>query len=290
MEVLATWYGTAAIHLAVDDALGILFDPYLERPADARPRIAVDPRTVRLDPLDVVLVSHSHFDHIYNLLDVLCRYPGAQAYVPEVTVENCRRLCSGMTFKDRVREFSDSDWERVHTVTVGERVEGASRDGRVRFRAAAMQSGHVRFDAYSVLRVVLNSRVVRRLPHYLKYLFRFPMKEVLGWELRLESSGEPVRIVFFGSLCDRYPQILLEHRGSDWLFLPLAGRRNVLPSAARVTEALRPKTVIPVHYDDFFPPISYPVDYRNYSEWLERTLPGTEMIELQPGVPTPLRS
>jgi len=286
MGITATWYGTAALHLVVDGALGVFFDPWFARPPDAQPMIAADPRAIDLQPLDVILASHSHFDHIINLPDLVRRYPQVQAYVPAVTAENCGRLCRGAIFKDYSCSLTESDWARVHTVTAGHRAEAFSQDGSVRLRATAIRSGHVTFDAYSVLRVVFNFGVVRRPGYYSKFLFGFPMKEVLGWEVRVEGGGEFRRLVFFGSLCKKYATALRRYSGCDYLFIPLAGRRNILPYASVVTEALQPKVVIPVHHDDFFPPISYAVDYANYAEWLKKSLPGTRLIELPPEQPT----
>jgi hypothetical protein len=288
MRIVATWYGTAALHLVVDESLGVFFDPWFERPPAAKPKIVADPKTVDLEPLDAIFVSHSHFDHVYNLPDLLHRYPAVQAYVPAVTAENCRKLCSGAIFKGYVCQLSGSDWERVHTVTAGDHADLTSRDGNVRLQATAIKSGHVRFDAYSVLRVLFNYRVICRLRYYMKFLLGFPMKEVLGWELKLNTTRESKRMVFFGSLYKQYCHLLLQYAGCDYLVLPLAGRRDILPYASVVTEALRPKAVIPVHYDDFSPPISYAVDYGNYSKWLKESLPETRLVELQPEQPTTL--
>ena len=288
MRIIATWYGTAALHLVVEESLGIFFDPWFERPLNARPKIVADPKNIDLEPLDVIFVSHSHFDHVYNLPDLVQRYPAIHAYVPALTAENCRKLSSGAIFRDYVCELSENDWERVHTVAAGDHADISSRDGSVRLRATAIKSSHVRFDVYSVLRVLFNYRVIRGFAYYAKFLLGFPRKEVLGWELQLETTRESKRIVFFGSLCRQYSHILPQYAGCDCLVLPLAGRRDILPYASVVTEALRPKAVIPVHHDDFFPPISYPVDYRNYSKWLKESLPETKLIELQPEQPTSL--
>jgi L-ascorbate metabolism protein UlaG (beta-lactamase superfamily) len=288
MKIAATWYGTVALHIVVDGALGVFFDPWFARPPGARPRIKADPRAVDLQPLEIILVSHSHFDHIINLPDLVQRYPQVQAYVPAVTAENCRKLCAGETFKDYSRSLAESDWARIHTVTAGERAEASSPDGRVHLRATAIKSGHVTFDAYSVLRVVFNFGVIRRLGYHSKFLTGFPKKEVLGWDVQVESGGESKRIVFFGSLCKRYAAALKQYSGCDYVFIPLAGRKNILPYAGAVTEALQPKVVIPVHHDDFFPPISYAVDYGNYAKWLKERLPGARLIELAPEQPTVL--
>lgn len=286
MRIAATWYGTASLHLVVDEALGVFFDPWFARPPTARPRIAADPRTVDLQPLDIILASHSHFDHIYNLPDLVRRYPQVQAYVPAVTAENCQRLCRRAIFKEYSCNLTDSDWARVHTVTAEDHAQVSSPDGSIRLQATAIKSDHVRFDAYSILRVVFNFEVIRRLRYYSKFLVAFPKREVLGWKLQIESAGESKRVVFFGSLCKKYATALRQYSGCDYAFLPLAGRKNILPYASVVTEALRPRVVIPVHHDDFFPPISYPVDYGNYAEWLKRSLPGTTLLELPPEQPT----
>ncbi|MDD1652897.1 MAG: MBL fold metallo-hydrolase [Methanomicrobiales archaeon] len=288
MKITGTWYGTAALHLVVDEALGVFFDPWFARPPTARPQIAADPATVDLQPLDVILASHSHFDHIINLPDLVRRYPLVQAYVPAATVRNCRKLCSGAIFKEYSCPLTDGAWARIHTVTAGDCTEASSRGGSVRLRATAIRSGHVRFDAHSVLRVVFNFEVIRRLGYYSKFLVGFPMKEVLGWEVQLESGGESKRIVFFGSLCKKYAPALRQYTGCDYAFLPLAGRKNILPYASVVTEVLQPRVVVPVHHDDFFPPVSYPVDYRNYAEWLKKSMPGTKLLELPPEQPTVL--
>jgi len=87
-----------------------------------------------------------------------------------------------------------------------------------------MKSDHVRFDAYSVLRVLLNFRVICGFRYYTEFLLGFPRKEVLGWQLQLETTTESKRIVFFGSLCRQSSHALLQSAGCEFLVLPLAGR------------------------------------------------------------------
>jgi hypothetical protein len=95
-------------------------------------------------------------------------------------------------------------------------------------------------------------------------------------------------VVFLGTLPREGPQALSRYRGCDCLFLTLAGRRNVLPLASAVTSALQPGTVVPIHHDNFMPPISYAVDIRNYRRWLAAEFPKTRFLELAPERPTPL--
>lgn len=287
-SIVATWYGTVAIHLVTHDRLGIFLDPYFSRPSDAFPHIEADPETANLDPLDAVFVSHSHFDHILNLPNLVRRYPSVHAYVPATTVENCRRLCSGATFGDYRYEMTDSDWQRVHTVTAGDTVAVSSHDGSVKLQATAIRSAHVTFDAYSIVRGFSRPKLWQRWGHYSKYLFGFPKGEVVGWDLRLTARDESRRIVFFGSLCKKYPEVLSRFTGCDYFIAPFAGRRNILPHARAMTQALRPRVVIPSHYDDFFPPVSYLTDFRNYEKWLAQAMPEVKLVRLAPEQPTVL--
>ena len=286
MKIIATWYGTVALHIVVEDRLGIFLDPYLERPEGAWPRISADPETVNLEPLDAVFVSHSHFDHILHLPNLIRRYPSARAYVPMKTVGNCRKLCTGATFKGHSYELSEGDWSRFHVITAGDRVELASADGTVQLKATAIRAAHVKFDAYSILRVLLNWRLWQRFGYYVKFMTGFPKKEVVGWELQVSTADEAKRFVYFGSMCKEHLDVLAMYGGSDYFIVPLAGRRDVLPHARAMTEAVNPQAVIPAHYDDFFPPISYRTDWANYEKWLATTRPETRLITLQAEEPT----
>lgn len=288
MNITATCYGTAALHLALEGALGVFFDPYLDRPPEARPRISADARTMDMHPLNAILVSHGHYDHILNLPHLLKRHPSAHAYVPAPVVQTCRRLCQGEIFRAYSCALSEGDWSRMHTLGGGDGCELSAADGRVRIRAEATRSSHVKYDAWSVLRVLLNPRVIRRIGYYAKVQFAFPHRGVLAWALQMEAGGQSRQVVFLGTLPREGPQGLSRYRGCDCLFLPLAGRRDVLPLASAVTSALQPGMVVPIHHDNFMPPISYTVDIRSYREWLAAEFPKTRFLELTPEEPVAL--
>jgi hypothetical protein len=258
MNTTATWYGTAALHLVLDGTLGVFFDPHFDRPPDAGPRISADARAVDLHPLNGIFLSHGHYDHILNLPHLVRRYPAAHAYVPAPVVQTCRRLCQGEIFRDYSCELAEGDWSRIHAMTGGDGCELSTVDGLVRIRAEAIRSSHVKYDAWSVLRVLLNPRVIGRIGYYAKVQFAFPHRGVLAWALQLEAGGESRQVVFVGTLPREGPQALSRYRGCDCLFLTLAGRRNVLPLASAVTSALQPGMVVPIHHDNFMPPSPMP--------------------------------
>ncbi|GAB4309554.1 MAG: hypothetical protein Kow0069_08960 [Promethearchaeota archaeon] len=294
MKVVATWYGTAMLHLNFDDSLGVLFDPSAFRPPAARPVVKFDPETDSLDPLHAVLVSHSHFDHVFHLPAVLERHPDAFAFAPAHALKNCRALCAGETFDDYRLDVVEETWERLKEVKPGDSVQlvgdecgGGDVGDRARLFATAIESAHVHFDWFAVRRILFSWATWRRIRYYLKCFRGFPLGDVVGWDVEVTGvEGDAFRLVFFGSLCKEYPEELARHAGADLFVVPLHGRKEVLPHAEVMTRALAPKAVLPVHFDDFFPPISWPCDVSSYEEWLSREMPRVRYQRLDVEVPT----
>ncbi len=281
MKISITWYGTVACHIVINEKFGLFLGPSLERPENAEPKIKADPNTMEIDPFDLIFISHSHFDHIYNLPIFIKRFKSVHAYGPAVTLENCKNLCSGETFEDYKYEVPDEDWERIHTVTAGDELEFQSKDKSIQLKATAIKSKHVVFDG-GAIRQALNKELRKNVGYYLKFLTKFPAKEVIGWNFEITAENESKTIVFFGSLCKKFPEILDEFKGCDYFLIPLHGRKKMLPHGIGMTEALMPKNVIPVHNDNFYPPITWFPDISNYKEWLNDTHPEIKLIDLEP--------
>ncbi|MHA1732457.1 MAG: MBL fold metallo-hydrolase [Promethearchaeota archaeon] len=299
MKITCTWYGTVALHLVVDGKLGIFLDPSIERPEGATPVVTADPETTDFSPVDLVFVSHSHFDHVFNLPNLLRRYPGAEAFAPPHTVENLRKFCSGKIFKDRKYPLDEDDWGRIQTIAPGDVVErgvaggggeagGSCGSDGVRVVATAIKSAHVSFDQYAMDRALNSPEVKANFGYYSKFLMGFPEKDVVGWDLRIIAGGEEKRVVYFGSMCKRFRKVHARFAGCDYFFIPLAGRKDILPHGRSMVEVLRPKVVIPVHWDDFFPPVSFLVDTSNFEEWLAGEHPEVRLLRLTPEEPVEL--
>lgn len=285
MEIDVTWYGTMCLHFVVNKTFGVVFDPYVNRPATATPRIAARAGTIDLDPLDLILVTHSHFDHVLNLPEVLARYPAAHAYAPARTEKNCRPYAAGETFEDITVDVDESDWARLHTITAGDRVTAEARDGAeggVRVEAEAIKSRHVKFDKFAAGHVLFNKEVVRHAGKYLRYVHKFHKKEVVGWSVRFRAGDETFHLVVFGSLCKKYPRLLSRFAGCDCFVGPFHGRKDVLPHARGMIDALKPGIVIPGHWDDFFPPITWTCEIAHVKSWLDGAYPRTLFLELRP--------
>src|SRR5438045_4117138 len=61
-----TWYGHAAFRIDTPSGKVLLIDPWIENPANANAKDIL----AKLTAVDLILVSHGHFDHIGNATDI----------------------------------------------------------------------------------------------------------------------------------------------------------------------------------------------------------------------------
>ncbi len=177
------------------------------------------------------------------------------------------------------------NWEQFHIAIPGDVISKEFPEAGIKIQATAIKSAHVSFDQASMDRVFNHPDVQGNLDHFMKYMAGFPEKDVIGWEIKVIKGGETRSIVFFGSMCKRYRKIHEKFAGCDLFFIPLAGRQDVFPHGKAMTEVFQPKVVIPVHWDDFFPPISFIPDLTQYERWLADAHPEIAYQKLEPLVP-----
>lgn len=66
MSVAITWLGHSTVEIKLPDGQVILVDPWLENPKF--------PAGYQLERVDVILLTHGHFDHIAQAADVAAKY------------------------------------------------------------------------------------------------------------------------------------------------------------------------------------------------------------------------
>lgn len=76
MEIKATWYGRSAFLIEID-TFRILTDPYLKDNPDAK----IDPDEINAD---LVLVSHGHYDHVGDAVEIANRCNAPILTNPEI--------------------------------------------------------------------------------------------------------------------------------------------------------------------------------------------------------------
>ena len=248
-----TWFGTAGFRIKTDKHT-MLIDPYLSRNDKALPRQPLKPSDIQEG--DVILISHGHFDHIYDVPTISSK-TGAKVYcgngIGEALIRN------GME-RGQIHEVNSDgenfDFNGIH--------------------AKAFFSRHVKFDRWLILKTL--ARINFRLFRYLPLTREYPEGQVLSWRLILEGKTTH----HFGSAGSTFDELArLGSQPTDILLVPLQGHSDIIQIAHKYVTALQPKVVIPNHQDNFFPPISTTVDPQPFEELVKQTNPDTEIKILE---------
>ncbi len=225
-----TWLGTAA-HVVTTDTTTLLIDPYVSRHGllrlATRALTPDDDAIARWVPakVDAVLCGHSHFDH---LLDA-----------PRIARRTGAKLVGSTTTCAFARAEGVSEDQLVEIAPGGGRV--VIGDVTVRF----VPSLHGRI----VLGRVPFEGVVRAPPRLPARMWDYKMGGAFG--LLLEA---PDTTVYHNGSADLVDAALAGLH-ADTLLVGLAGRHATRDYLRRLTDILRPSTVIPTHHDWFFAPL-----------------------------------
>ncbi|HEV2149492.1 MAG TPA: metal-dependent hydrolase [Longimicrobiaceae bacterium] len=194
-----TWHGHSCFSLDTDEGTRILFDPWL----DENPK--ADVRAADIEKLDYILVSHGHFDHFADCVE-LAKRTGATVVSTFELVSFCQ----------------SKGVENGHGMNVG----GAHRFpfGRVKL-TPALHTGSVAGDDEGAFTTDCSGFLV-----------------TLNGGTRLYHAGDTALTM----------DMQLLQGQVDVAILPIGDNFTMGPEdAARAVEFIRPRTVIPMHYDTF---------------------------------------
>ncbi len=221
------WLGTAGLDLECDGQ-HLLVDPYYTRltllefvTGKAESRETIIARHLPPQAL-AQLITHAHFDHLLDA-PVVTRLSGAQI-VGSPTAAN---LCRG-------RGVPDS---RIRTVSGGE---------SLRFGPFTVQVFRSRHSRFLFGRVPADGTVDH--PITAKRAWDYRVGPVLIY--RILASGISLLVLGSADLLDDE----LKDARSDILCPCVAGHQATPGYISRVMQLVRPKVLIPIHYDNFFLP------------------------------------
>ncbi len=228
-----TWYGTAALVLEEDGYL-IAVDPFVGMPAGVSDiqRYHSD-RAAALTEVDAILVTHGHFDHIYDIPALFWDKP--------INIYATKTPCSTLN-QHGVPE------NQLHIIAPG----GSFRLGP--FEISVYQGRHCKFDA-GVIKKTVFKKATAQHPKTLIKLLRlnsaYPENgETVFYEIR--ANGK--RIHLMGSM--GMDESVVYPTAADALILPFQGTGSPSQTVQPIIAALQPKRILLDHYDDAFPPMS----------------------------------
>lgn len=251
-----TWYGTASVMLE-SGGCRIAADPFLTIPPQEtfcrRKLHAVPYRTA-----DAVLVTHGHFDHIYD--------------IPRLYKNADVKICASRTPCMTLLEHG-VDRKKLQLITPG---IGFHLGG---FTIRVYQGRHCLFDLGVMLKTVCKLDTLLHLKR-LYELIRLNRKyKENGETLFYEIEAEGKRVQLMGSMgldIDTvYPT------GADALILPFQGTSCPARTVDPIIEKLKPKKIYLDHYDNSFPPMTAHINTLDFA--LEMNKKGIPTLALQTG-------
>lgn len=230
-----TWIGTAGFRLAYEGTV-IWIDPYVTRlPLGALVRRRVVPSDEaqvarHVDRADAVLVGHTHFDHALDV-PAIARRTGCRAY-GSASLEHLMGL-HGLAGQAVVVEP-----HRSYEV------------GPFRFRFVP--------SVHSKLQLGLGVPYSGELTcEHLDGLTPQAYRCGQVWGIAIEVAG--ARLYHQGSA--DFVEDELRDRDVDLFLCGISGRRFTPRYVERIVAALRPRAIVPTHYDDFFRPLDAPLAF-----------------------------
>ncbi|MCK6526972.1 MBL fold metallo-hydrolase [Myxococcota bacterium] len=238
----------------------LLVDPYLSRPGLWRTLTAPlvpDPEAVRarVNAAHHVFAGHSHHDHSLDVPEI-ARQTGARVYGSPTTLHLARA--------------QGAPPDLLHPFRAGDELRAGA------FRARVVESCHglVAFGRVPLPGALhAPPEAPPRLRHY---------REGGTFGLVFEAAG--VTFMHLGSA--NFLPATLEVPPPDVLMLCIVGRQKVPDFTRRVLEALRPRYLLPCHYDDFALPFDEPmrqlpgVALERFMVEAERARPETKVVLL----------
>jgi L-ascorbate metabolism protein UlaG (beta-lactamase superfamily) len=264
MSIKVEWWGAACFRITYKNEI-ILFDPYITRNHYAQP-LAPITHAQLVDNAEYLFVSDGQYVHISDVPRLLNHNPIVRVYGPETALRTIRRDGGQGTSLNQGR------------VKISDEVS-----------VEAVVNGYLKQDIKQFLKTIVRGVFTAAgIKHARPALFtRYPRGQNLSYILTFKNShSSPFRMQFLssaGTPTDTLKTWARVNRQMDCLLLPLQGHSEICKIAADIVGILRPKTVIPHLYDDFFPPLSQSVDITKFITLVKTTSPETNVLTIASG-------
>ena len=225
-EIQLTWLGTAGFAIEASGRV-LLIDPFVSRPGfrhslTHRLTPSIEAIRTHVPRADAIVCGHSHHDHIMDVPDI-ARLTGAQVIGSASTCNLCR--AHGLTSQQLVEEPGEIEIGPFR-ITMRPSLHGRAVLGRVPMQGT--------------------------MPAGLRPPLRLSDYRTGGTSgIQVEVAG--LSIFHLGS-ADFHPETI-EGLRCDLLTPCLVGREHHEGYTAKLLDSLKPRAVIPNHFDNFFRPL-----------------------------------
>ena len=236
-QLEVTWLGTAGVALEFGGQR-LLMDPYFSRPGPwptiARRLIPDEAAILGHAPagVDYIICTHSHHDHILDV-PALARLSGAQVVGSTSSCNYCRGAGLPESQLTEVRAPASLELGPFQVTLLPSR----HSDPPLGIPAAM---GQIPAGAMAPLGALQ---------------FRNDQTAAVRVEVQPSRRAEPLRLMHLGS-ASFLPETLLGPP-CDLLMVAIVGHHRTPGFTARVLSNLRPRVVIPIHFDNFLLPMEH---------------------------------
>jgi L-ascorbate metabolism protein UlaG (beta-lactamase superfamily) len=267
MILKITWLGTASYILSLN-GVKLLFDPFFSRNDESTPKLKTQKEEIK--DISGIFISHGHFDHACDAgwfaenLDI-------PVYCSETAKNNIINWAEGKIIEDHIESLSERAKNNINVCNFHDKIK-VSEEVTVEF----IKSEHIKFDVKTILSRVFSWQFLKQAKSLLPYGKGFPMGDVFGFCVFFKD----IKIVSFGSLWHKYTEELQKFSPCDIFLVPYAGNsnRHLAKKTAKMIEILKPKILIPHHWDNFMPPISRTENLEPLLKLMARDFPDIDVI------------
>jgi L-ascorbate metabolism protein UlaG (beta-lactamase superfamily) len=251
------WLLTAAFEI-LTDKYRILIDPWISRPSDAVPQLKTKINDIR--GYNAIFLSHGHFDHSFD--------------VPEIVKNTETKVYCSKQVKDLFITELD-----VHQKNLVEIKPSQIIQFMPDLNVKVIKSQHIQFDDFTMKRIELlrSANILETFGRDFTELNKYVMGDVFGFLMEF-SNGK--KIVHFGSGGYFEEELRKLPNDIDIFLAPVAGRGDADKVVAKMASIFKPKMIIPHHYDDFFPPLTWN-SYFNFDEEVKKLDPNMIVNKLE---------
>lgn len=268
MTINFKWLGCAAYVLDLNGTK-LMFDPFFYRQKNPKTNPRLETQREDIKDVNSIFITHGHIDHITDA-GWFAEHLGSQVYCSQTSKENIISWAKGEIFEEEAHELSPEARENIHVVEWGDII-----DINENISVEVLKSKHIRFDLNTIFARVKNKEFWKDLKN-IRPFTKLGKGPVLAFCVKYKNKT----FITYGSLWHKYIDVLNSHRGCDVFIAPLAGnsKQHIAKKAGKMIEILRPKIVIPLHWDDFYPPVSRKEDLRPFMKFMKINYPETEVL------------
>ena len=266
-----TWLGCAAFIIDLDGTR-LMFDPFFYRQENenASPKLKTNKEDI--GNIHAIFIIHGYFDHITDA-GWFAENKNIPVYGSAVAKENIINWAEGKILEEMAHEFTDKGKNNLHTVKAEDIVKINNE-----ITVEVLKSNHIRFDAETIM-ARLKNKDFRKQMKSLIPLKHLTKGDVYAYCIHFKGK----KIVIYGSLYEKFKDILKKFEDCDIFIAPLAGNSatHIAKKMAVMIDLLKPKIVIPTHWDDFWPPVSRFEDLGPFHEYMKKSHPDIQIIKLE---------